>query len=160
MADMKDTLYIESSVIGYYTSGFTRDLIVAAHQQITREWWKTSLPRYESYISVVVMEEISRGNPEEAEKRKETVNGLPILALTEEVGELADIYFSRLKLPEKVRPDSYHLALAAGHGMDYLVTWNCAHIANARIKRILEEINVDRGIRTPTICTPEELLEA
>ncbi len=67
---------------------------------------------------------------------------------------------SRLKLPAKARPDSYHLALATCHGMDYLVTWNCAHIANARIKRILEEINNERGIRTPTICTPEELLEA
>ena len=157
---MKETLYIETSVVGYYTSRLTRDLIVAAHQQITREWWKTSLPRYAAFVSVLVMEEISRGNVEEAKKRIGSVSGLPLLIVTPEVEKLADRYFQRLQIPEKARPDSYHLALATFHGMDYLVTWNCAHIANARLKRVMEEINVELGIRTPTICTPEELMEA
>ncbi len=156
---MKETLYIETSVIGYYVSRPTRDLIVAAHQQITREWWKNSLPRYKAFVSALVLEEISRGNETEAERRTASVEGIQLLALTPTVVELADIYFRELKIPARARADSYHLALAVGHGMDYLITWNCAHIANARIKRMIEEINVEKNIRTPTICTPEELME-
>ena len=156
---MKETLYIETSVVGYFTSQPTRDLIVAAHQQITREWWKERLHRYSAFVSGLVLEEISKGNVDEAEKRLEAVSDFPLLKIIPEVAELANAYFLNLTLPEKARADSYHLALAAWHGMDYLVTWNCAHIANARLKRTLEEINIERGIRTPTICTPEELME-
>jgi len=156
---MKETLYIETSVVGYFTSQLTRDLIVAAHQQITREWWKERLNRYSAFVSTLVLEEISMANVDEAGKRLEAVSDFPLLKIIPEVAELANFYFLKLNIPEKARADSYHLALAAWHGMDYLVTWNCAHIANARLKRILEENNIARGIKTPTICTPEELME-
>lgn len=72
---------------------------------------------------------------------------------------LADAYFNAVQIPEKVRADTYHLALTAWHGLDFIISWNCKHIVNGRIKMIVEEINADFGIRTPIICTPEELLE-
>ena len=85
---------------------------------------------------------------------------LPILPLTPDVESLAALYFEAVQLPEKARADSYHLAIAAVHEMDYLVSWNCSHIVSGRVRRIIEAINDDRGIRTPIICTPEELMEA
>jgi hypothetical protein len=82
-----------------------------------------------------------------------------VLELVPQVGTLADQYFAAIDLPEKARADAYHLAMAVWHGMDYLVTWNCQHIAGARIKRIVETVNAAENLLTPVICTPEELME-
>ena len=105
------------------------------------------------------MLEIERGDPDVARRRIEVVHEMPQLEVTNEVVDLAAEYFARIGGPEAARPDSYHLALAVWHGMDFLVTWNCRHIAAARVRRIVEQANVGRGIRTPEICTPEELME-
>lgn len=156
---MKPTVYIETSVVSYFASRPSRDLIVAAHQQITHDWWELVLPKCSPHISPVVLGEIERGAPEASRARIEAVKAAVVLEVTEEVTELADLYFERIDIPEAARADSYHLALAAWHGMDYLVTWNCKHIAAARVRRMLGEINIVRGIRTPGICTPEELME-
>lgn len=153
------TVYIETTVISYLTAQPTRDLIVAAHQQITREWWENVLSEMEPYVSAIVMDEISRGDPGAAADRLKNVSHFPLLEVIPEVHDLAEVYFSSIPIPEKARADSYHLALAAWHGMDYVATWNCTHLASGRVRRILEEINAGRGIRTPMICTPEELME-
>lgn len=84
---------------------------------------------------------------------------LRIIEIRQEVRALAESYFSVINLPEKARADAYHIALATWHGLDYLVSWNCTHIANGRIRMLIEEINAQNGIRTPIICTPEELME-
>ncbi len=157
---MKPSVYIETSVISYAASKPSRDLIVAAHQQITAEWWDTVLPHYQAFISPVVLDEISRGDADAIQVRQKKSEAFAILKILPEVKKLADTYFSKLDIPEKARADTYHLALAAWHGMDYLVSWNCAHIANAKIRKTLDEINSRENIRTPVICTPEELMEA
>lgn len=156
---MQSSIYIETSVIGYLTSKPSRDLIVAAHQQITGDWWENALRYYNAYISSIVLEEISRGDINVAQLRLEKVSSFPVLEVLPEVRNLADTYFSALDIPEKARADSYHLAIASWHGMDFLVSWNCTHIVNGRIKMMIEEINARQGIRTPIICTPEELME-
>ncbi len=89
----------------------------------------------------------------------EKVAAFPVLEVLPEVRNLADAYFSTLDIPEKARADTYHLAITSWHGMDFLVSWNCTHIVNGRIKMLIEEINARQGIRTPIICTPEELME-
>ena len=156
---MKSTVYIETSVISYLSAKPSRDLIVAAHQQITIDWWETALPHYDAFVSPVVLDEISRGDINAVQARLEKVSAFLILEVLPEIRNLADIYFSELDIPEKARADSYHLAIAAWHGIDFLVSWNCTHIVNGRIRMMIEEINARQGIRTPIICTPEELME-
>ena len=155
---MKPTVYIETSVISYLTSRPSRDLIIAAHQQITQDWWD-QLHLLIPFISEVVYDEISSGDSEAAGKRVLAVNEFAYLIINSEVLELAKEYYNAIDLSEKARLDSVHLALAVHHGMDYLVSWNLVHISGARPRKIVEQINYSHGIRTPIICTPEELLE-
>lgn len=157
---MKPTAYIETTVISYRVARPSRDLIIAAHQQITHEWWEIALPQFEGFISPIVLEEISRGAPDAAQLRLDSVSSFQLLEVSREVRNLADSYFSAIEIPQKARADSYHLAVAAWHGMDFVVSWNCTHIVSGRVKRIIEEINSANGIRTPIVCTPEELMEA
>jgi len=156
---MKPRLYIETSVISYYTSRPSRDLIVAGHQQITQEWWNRQIQQYESHISEVVLDEISRGDASAAQLRLEAVEGFMPLEITSDVIVLAQEYYTALTLPDKARLDAIHLALAVQHGMDYLVSWNFIHIVGARPRGIIQTINYGKGIVTPIICTPEELFE-
>ncbi|MEK6652529.1 MAG: type II toxin-antitoxin system VapC family toxin [Nitrospirota bacterium] len=156
---MKPTVYIETSVISYLTAKPSRDLIIAAHQQITIDWWETSLTKFDAFVSPVILEEVSRGDSEASRLRLEKISSFPVLEINPDVFNLAELYFSRLDIPDKARADAYHIALASWHGLDYLVSWNCTHIANGRVRMIIEEINSSQGIRTPVICTPEELME-
>ena len=156
---MTPKVYIETSVISYYTSRPSRDLIIAGHQQITQEWWDQQLQRYQPHISVVVLDEISRGDPIAAKLRQEAIDGFASLAVTSEVIDLAQEYYTALNLPDKARLDAIHLALAVQHGMDFLVSWNFIHIVGARPRAIIQGINYRKQIETPLICTPEELLE-
>lgn len=154
------TVYLESSVISYYTARRSRDLIVAAHQEITLEWWEKALPFFEPFISQIVYDEISRGDPEPAQQRITAIQKINVLEMTPDAAALGKLYYRVLNIPEKAINDALHLALAVYHGMDYLVTWNCTHIAAGRVISIVQSINVEQGYQTPIICTPEELMEA
>lgn len=156
---MKPGVYLETSVISYYTAQISRDLIIAGHQQITREWWDKQLHHFTPYISEIVFEEISRGNQKAAQIRIQSVEEFAYLEITSGVLKLAKIYFDALDLPDKSRLDSLHLALTVQHGIEYLVSWNFIHIVGARLRKIIDEINYRLGIKSPTLCTPEELME-
>ncbi len=156
---MKSTVYIETSVISYLTARPSRDLVVAAHQQLTTDWWDLALPQLDGFISPIVLEEIAKGDPQAAQKRLNVAGAFDVLELVPSIKELADLYFAAIELPEKARADAYHLAMAVWHGMDYLVTWNCVHIAGARVKRVVELVSRKQNLQTPIICTPEELME-
>ncbi|MFH1117953.1 MAG: type II toxin-antitoxin system VapC family toxin [Pseudomonadota bacterium] len=155
---MKSTLYLETTVSSYYVSRPSRDIVVLAHQEITRIWWDRRLPLFDVYISPIVLEEIGRGDPEQADKRLRVLSSFLVLEATTHVENLAKIYVRELAIPPKAMRDAAHLAFACAYGVDYLVTWNCAHIANAEIRRRLTTVNVRHGIETPVICTPEELM--
>lgn len=157
---MKPTVYIETTVISYLTAKPSRDLLIAAHQHVTHEWWDVARPHFNAYISPIVLEEISRGDSDAVTLRLARVSLFPLLEVLPEVRDLAESYFSVIILPEKARADSYHLALATWNGMDFMISWNCTHIVSGRVKKIIEEINTAYGIRTPIVCTPEELMEA
>ncbi|MHC9539188.1 MAG: type II toxin-antitoxin system VapC family toxin [Vulcanimicrobiota bacterium] len=156
---MGATVYLETSVVSYLASKTSRDIIVLAHQQITRDWWASAPERFEMYISQIVIEEASLGDPEASQKRLSIIKNYPLLALNSKVEEVAALYIKELEIPPKALRDAVHLALASVHTMDYLVTWNCAHIANGEIIRKLINTNTNLGICTPVICTPEELME-
>lgn len=152
-------LYVETTVISYYASRPSRDVVVAGHQAVTSQWWEQDLPKFQPHVSQVVLDEIGAGDLEAASRRLAIVGGMSILELTDDVESLAADYFSKVNLPESARADALHLALATSHRMDYLVTWNCRHIASARVRKTVREINEKYGLMTPIICTPEELLE-
>ncbi len=156
---MKESIYLETSVISYYTSKPTRDIIVLAHQEITRQWWPKAIKRYDIFISEVVLEEAGMGDPYAAKKRLKEIKNFPNLGLNNHVEEMAKIYKGRLKIPEKSIRDAVHLALASVHNIDYLITWNCTHLANGGVIKKLIKINENFGVHTPIICTPEELME-
>ena len=156
----RETVYLETSVVSYYTARASRDVIVLAHQQITQDWWKTAVDRFEIFISEIVVEEAGAGDADAAEKRLEAIKNFAHLELTAETERLAEQYVRELEIPHKAIRDSVHLALASIHQVDYLVTWNCTHIANGRVMKRVREINAANGIPSPIICTPEELLES
>jgi hypothetical protein len=158
LIETKPTLYLETTVCSYYTARPVRDIVALAHQEITRDWWERRLTLFEVYISPVVLEEARQGDPGPAQKRLEALSAFPVLEATSEIETLAQTYVSKLALPGKALRDAAHLAFACGYELDYLVTWNCTHIANAEIRRLLISLNDELGLRTPIICTPEELM--
>lgn len=155
---MKETVYLESTVISYYSARPSRDIVLLAHQQITHEWWAASQNEFDFFISEIVLEEIARGDREASSKRLELVHNIPILDLTDDIERNARIYSEELAIPARAFGDALHLALACVHKIDYLVTWNCAHLANGRTIKRLNELNRRLNIHNTTICTPEELI--
>lgn len=124
---MKPTVYLETSVISYRTARPSRDLVVAGHQQITHEWWEHVLPQCDAFVSPVVLEEISHGDPDAAQRRLQSIASFPMVEVVPEVHTLAAAYFAAIPLADKAQADAYHLALAAWHGLDYLVSWRLAN---------------------------------
>ena len=155
---MKESIYFETTVVSYYTSKPSRDIIVLAHQEIIRQWWPKTIRRYNVFISGVVIEEASSGDPGAAKRRLEELKDFPPLELDDKVEEMAQVYMERLEIPEKSFRDATHLAVASVHNIDYLATWNCTHLANGKVIKKLMKINESFGI-PPIICTPEELME-
>ena len=155
---MKARLYLETTVPSYLTSRPSRDLIIAGHQQITREWWDQRRPDFQIYISQLVLDEAAAGDPIAARERLRVLQPLPLLDITPEVAELASAILGSGKIPRRAAADAAHIAIAAVHRMEFLVTWNCVHIANAAILKSLAAICQAHACECPVICTPEELL--
>jgi predicted nucleic acid-binding protein len=153
-----ETVYIETSVIGYLTARSTKNLIIAGNIETTRDWWQNRRSEFALYISQVVVDEVAKGDTEIALKRLEILSGLPLVELNQAVRNLSAQFLMRSNLPPKASDDAVHIAAATVHGLDYLLTWNCKHIANAQIQRKLAEISLDLGYELPIICTPYELL--
>jgi predicted nucleic acid-binding protein len=150
-------IYIETSVVSYFTNRPSRDIVTAARQQVTREWWEENLNRFDTYISALVLEEARGGDPISAQKRLEALKGIPVLEITDEAEDLAAALVKVGPIPESHSEDALHIALAIINGMDFLVTWNFHHINNAKMKKGIAKIAEDNGYECPVICSPEEL---
>jgi hypothetical protein len=153
------TVYVETTIPSYLTAAPSRDLVVAAQQQITREWWATAKDRFELFVSEAVLQEIRAGDPDMTARRMQIVDGLPVLDVTSQVDSLVEVYQERLGLPDRARPDIVHIAISVAYELDYLLTWNCAHIANGHVIRRLMEVNHVLGRFTPLLLTPDQLLQ-
>jgi hypothetical protein len=155
---MKRSLYLASTIPSYLVGAPSRDLLTTAHQQVTAEWWKARRIEFDLYVSQFVLDEIGRGDADLAKKRLEAVKGPPLLDITDDDLDLATGFLSLRIIPKKAGTDAAHIALAAIHGVDFLLTWNCKHIANAAIIRDIEAVCRMWGFSCPVICTPEELM--
>jgi hypothetical protein len=155
----KKTVYIESSVISYLTAKENRDLIIAARQKITNNWWKRNSNSLELFVSTYVIDEISQGDVSASEIRLKAIKNCNLLPASDEISLLAKEYFRTMRIPDHAMYDSLHLACAVLNGIDIIVSWNFKHIANPTIRHILREINDKLGYETPEITTPEELME-
>lgn len=156
---MKSKVYVETSVISYLMSRPSRDLIVAANQQITQDWWQERRDAFDLYISQLVIQEASEGDPIASQQRLKAMAELPLLALGKEAVEFAESLVKTGLLPENAVADALHIGVATLNGMDYLLTWNFKHLANATIRYKVEQACRDEGYEPPIICTPQELLE-
>lgn len=154
---MKRRVYLETSVISYLTARPSKTIIGAAHQQITAAWWEKRFA-YDLLVSEAVLRECAAGDPQAAQKRLEIAKSFPLLLITEEVFQITDALIERGIIPAKAAEDGLHIAIATVHKVDYLLTWNCKHIANPEIQRNISSYLNEIDLFLPFICTPEELL--
>ena len=149
-------VYVETSVVSYLTAWPGRDLVRAAHRQVTRDWWATR-GRFNLFASQFVLDEAAAGDNDAAIRRLAILQEVALLEITTDAVFLAERLIAGGGLPQKARVDSLHIAISAVHGMDYLLTWNCKHIANAALRGKIEDLCRVAGFEPPIICTPLEL---
>jgi predicted nucleic acid-binding protein len=151
-------VYLETSVVSYLTARRSSNILAAAHQLVTREWWETRRKAFDLLTSSLVLDEARLGDPEAARRRLEVLEEIPLVEVNGDANDLAARVIRDGLLPLTAFADAVHLATATVHRVDYLLTWNCAHIANAeilpRVARMFEEVGWER----PAVCTPEELM--
>lgn len=153
----KPTVYVETSVISYLTARPSRDVITAGRQLITVRFWDRR-DEFDLTSSELVVREASRGNPATAAKRLSMLEGMEIVSASEEALRLSRLFIERAVLPSNAAEDALHIAIAAAAGIEFLLTWNFAHMANAAVRRQVEEICREEGYAPVIICTPQELL--
>jgi predicted nucleic acid-binding protein len=151
-------LYLETSVVSYLTARPSSDIITAAHQLITHRWWLLRRAEFELLTSELVLEEASRGDADAAARRLAALEGIPLLGITASASELAWSIVRAHLLPARAFPDALHISVAAIHSVEYLLTWNCSHIANAELLPYVTDVVEATGFNMPFVCTPEELL--
>lgn len=150
-------IYIETTIPSFLVSRPARDLLQAARQQLTHDWWSLQRQQHELFTSQVCLDEAAQGEAEMAARRLQLLAPLARLPATEPV-EALTLQFLCGVLPPAADRDAAHIALATVHGMDILLSWNCRHIANAAIQNRLRRITEAAGFTLPVLCTPEELM--
>lgn len=155
----RQRVYVETSIVSYLVSRPSGDVRVASSQLYTQDWWESRRGDFDLYVSEFVLAEASLGDLDAARRRLDVVAQIDELEATQAVRELAFALISHGSIPRSAEMDAYHVAIATVHGMDYLLTWNCTHIANATMRSKIESVCRLSGYEPPTICTPQELME-
>ena len=153
---MKPKVYVETTIVSYLTAWPSREIVRAAQQEVTRDWWSVR-DVFDLYASQIVIDEAAAGDPEAAARRLKALQGLQVLGVTPQADALSRDLVRQAALPTKAAIDALHIAVAAVHGMDYLLSWNCTHIANAAMRGKIETVCRAAGCEPPIICTPMEL---
>lgn len=153
------TVYIETSIASYLRTRLSSQVVSAARQLLTRQWWDEERSKYELVTSQYVLDEASLGDEQLATARLEALADIPLLAIPDEIPSLADDLLAAAILPNKARLDALHICAASFHGIEFLLTWNCTHIANARLLPRVRRFLAHRGYVLPEVCTPEEMLD-
>jgi len=154
---MPESVYIESSVISYLTARPSRDIVTAARQAITLDWWHNQRYKYDVYISALVEKEISAGDPIAAKQRMQEILSIPSVAISSEAQAIAASLIASKAIPPNCAEDAMHIAIAADQGTEYLLTWNFKHINNAETKSLIAKVIEASGYICPILCSPEEL---
>ena len=152
-----EKVYIETSVVSYLTSLPSRDVVIAGHQQTTREWWLTQRQQFALVASQLVVKEASAGDTTFAQQRIDALKAVTLLVTSEAALDLAQVLVEHGPIPEKAAADALHIAIAVTNGVEYLLTWNRKHIANANMRSQVERLCRMQGYEPTTICTPEQL---
>ena len=150
------TVYLETTIVSYLTARRSRDVVLAAHQALTRDWWR-GRTAYQLRVSQLVIDEAAVGDPLLRARRLRALQGISVLPLTDAATRLARELVRKGALPEKATVDAFHIGVAAAHEVAYLLTWNCKHLANATMRSTIEAVCRSEGLSPPIICTPEEL---
>ena len=156
---MNPSAYIETSVVSYLTARPSRDMVVAAYQEVTREWWQGAADRFRLVASELVLAECGAGDVNAARTRLQALQGISILRTSRDAESLTRLLLDGGAIPHEAAADAAHIAMAVVNGVEYLVTWNFRHIANATMRARIEHICRQSGFEPPTICTPNELTE-
>lgn len=156
---MKRSVYIETTIVSYLVGWLNRnDLQVAANQELTRRWWVSERHNFELFTSSVTLDEAGDGLPDLAAERLAFLQEPTLLGLTPGVFALRRDLVKLSEIPEQAENDALHIAVAAVHGIEYLLTWNCRHIANAVILPSVYRVCRAAGYEPPFVCTPQELM--
>jgi len=155
---MASSVYIETTIPSYLTAWRSLELSMAAKQQTARKWWDERREQFDLFISDAVLLEASSGDSVAAQRRLEVLDEIPVLSPKTESDEIVAALIDRLALPDRAIADAAHIAICIVHGMDYLLTWNCTHIANATFQPIINEVSSSFGFSMPVICTPDQLM--
>jgi len=153
---MAQSVYIETSIVSFLTSRPSRDVVQSARQSVTQDWWSRR-SKFSLFVFSLVLSEAAAGDPKASERRLLALDGIPELNVSEEAIEVAEALIRGGGLPARAAVDAFHIAIAAAHGIEYLLTWNCKHIANAAMRGTVEAICRRQSFDPPVICTPEQL---
>lgn len=156
---MASSVYIETTIISYLTSRRSSDAIIRGQQELTVKWWSDHRSEFSLVTSQFVVDEASVGDARAAADRMAVLDEIDSLAITPAVEPLALRLIDEGALPAKAKVDALHLAISTVNGVQYLLTWNCKHLANAILWRKIEQTCRDAGYVPPNICTPYELME-
>lgn len=155
---MMRRVYIETSVVSYYTGGASRDIVILGRQQSTQDFWPLLSHKLSPYISVLVVREAGKGNAAMVSKRLDAIRSFPVLALIPEAERLAEGILNARGIPVEYPEDALHVAIAAIGGMDFIVTWNFTHINNPFTKMMIRQAVENAGYECPEIVSPDAFL--
>ena len=154
------TVYIETTIPSYLAAHPSSQLSIAADQKMTHDWWNNERGRFRLYTSIFTLDEAGRGDAGAAARRLAYLQGIPELDIPTELPRIESDIIRLFQLPPRTATDASHLGLAVLHRMDYLLTWNCTHLANASLQRELMEYCMYHNLHVPIICTPEALTQS
>ena len=154
---MTESIYIESSIISDLTSRPNRDVVISARQVITENWWLSQKGNFDLFVSALVIQEISKGDREAAERRLNAVADIPLLGVSQDALLLSEALVVRGAVPKTSEENALHISIAAASGIDFLLTWNFKHINNAHTKAAISAVIEAYGFACPVLCSPEEL---
>ena len=155
---MNGKVYIETSVVSYYTGRASRDVVIAGRQQSTQDFWRVLSGELTPYVSALVVQEAGQGDPKAARKRLDAIDPFPVLRATPEAERLARAILDGHGIPEEYPEDALHVAVAAVAGMDFIVTWNFSHINNPFTKMMIRQAVENAGYECPEIVSPDAFL--
>ena len=157
---MKPSVYLETTVFSYLVGWLNQNsLLVASNQELTREWWLTRRDHYQLFASTIVVDEASKGDQTRSAERLDFLRHVALLDVTPAARTLGAKLIAETRIPRKAEIDALHIAIAATSGMSYLLSWNCAHIANAATLPRVYDVCRENGYEPPFVCTPQELME-
>ena len=154
---MLPRVYVETTIPSFYHETRATPVIVA-RREWTQQWWSDSPARYELVTSPAVISELENGPADRREDWLALIQGLPVLPIEAAIEEIVETYQTHKLMPKNPAGDALHLALASYHKCDFLVTWNCQHLANANKFGHIRSVNTSLGLFVPAIVTPLEML--